>query len=178
MCLKHEQFQKWFSAKENTKDVLAVIMDEGHCISQWGGDFQPTYSQLEQLHAFVPSHIPILLTSATFPPCALADTCDWLHVSLDKAFFLNLGNHHANIAPSIVHMESSRDHKAIHKILPNPDEIMTVEDYYFYEHGQFNTGGRVWRVFRITGRVLCSTSLIIFKDICPVVVHLNIKDIV
>ena len=68
MCLRHEQFQKWISVKENTKDILVVIINERHCISQWGGDFQPSYSQLEKLWLFVPSHIPILLTTATFPP--------------------------------------------------------------------------------------------------------------
>jgi bloom syndrome protein len=129
MCLKHEQFRKWFSAKENTKDILAVIIDEGHCISQWGGDFRPTYSQLEKLRAFVPSHIPILLTSATFPPRALADTCDRLHISPEKSFFLNLGNHRANIAPSVIHMDSSKDYEAIHKILPDPNKITTADDF-------------------------------------------------
>jgi superfamily II DNA helicase RecQ len=129
MCFKHEQFRKWISARENTKDILAVIIDEGHCISQWGGDFRPTYSQLEKLRAFVPTHIPILLTSATFPPKALADTCERLHISPEMSFFLNLGNHHANIAPSVIHMENSKDYDEIHKILPGPHKIITGDNF-------------------------------------------------
>ena len=129
MCLKHEQFRKWISVKENTKDILAVIINEGHCISQWGGDFRPSYSQLEKLRSFVPSHIPILLTTATFPPRALADTCNRLHISPEQSFFLNLGNHRANIAPSIIDMDNSKDYRAIHKILPDPNTITTADNF-------------------------------------------------
>ena len=41
--------------------VLVVIVDEAHCISQWGGDFQPAYAELEKLRAFIPTNTPLLL---------------------------------------------------------------------------------------------------------------------
>ena len=83
----------WLTAKGTTDNIMAIIVDEAHCISQWGGDFHPLYSQIEKLHAFMPPDIPVLLTSATLPPAALADCCLHMNVNVNVSFMLNLGNH-------------------------------------------------------------------------------------
>ena len=73
--------------------------------------------------------IPILLTTATFPPQVLVDTGNHLHISSEQSFFLNLGNHRANIAPSIINMNNSKDYWAIHKILPDLNMITTADNF-------------------------------------------------
>ncbi|KIL55563.1 hypothetical protein M378DRAFT_134069 [Amanita muscaria Koide BX008] len=128
MCLKHPQFRKWLLSKENTDKIMAVIIDEAHCISQWGGDFRPSYAQLEKLRSFMPPNIPVLLTSATLPPAALSECCARMNVVLVDSFFLNLGNHRQNIVTTVLHMDGSNDYKAIYDILPDPNAISSGED--------------------------------------------------
>lgn len=49
---------------KNIKIGLFVI-DEAHCISDWGHDFRLDYSQLYKVIGKLPSHVPILATTAT-----------------------------------------------------------------------------------------------------------------
>ena len=123
MALKHPPFHKWLACKETMTRVLAVIVDEAHCISQWGGDFRPAYAELEKLRAFVPTSIPLLLTSATFCPSSLSDVCARMNVNIEKSFFLNLGNRRPNITTSVVQMDNAKDFKALLNVLPTPEEI-------------------------------------------------------
>ena len=45
--------------------VSLVVVDEAHCISDWGHDFRPHYRLLERFIRNMPSNIKLLATSAT-----------------------------------------------------------------------------------------------------------------
>ncbi|MDE0205457.1 MAG: DEAD/DEAH box helicase [Candidatus Tectomicrobia bacterium] len=42
-----------------------LVVDEAHCISDWGHDFRPDYRRLVNVLRFMPDNIPILGTTAT-----------------------------------------------------------------------------------------------------------------
>ena len=45
--------------------VGLFIVDEAHCISDWGHDFRPDYKRITQVLRFLPPNIPVLATTAT-----------------------------------------------------------------------------------------------------------------
>ena len=42
-----------------------LVVDEAHCISDWGHDFRPDYRRLRTLLEELPADIPVLATTAT-----------------------------------------------------------------------------------------------------------------
>jgi ATP-dependent DNA helicase RecQ len=45
--------------------VGLLVVDEAHCISDWGHDFRPDYRRLRDLIAGMPAGVPVLATTAT-----------------------------------------------------------------------------------------------------------------
>jgi ATP-dependent DNA helicase RecQ len=52
--------------------LVALAVDEAHCISAWGHDFRPDYRRLGHLRALCPG-VPLVALSATAPPQVRAD---------------------------------------------------------------------------------------------------------
>ena len=46
-------------------DAGLVVVDEAHCVSDWGHDFRPDYRRIRTLIAELGSDIPVLATTAT-----------------------------------------------------------------------------------------------------------------
>jgi ATP-dependent DNA helicase RecQ len=55
-----------------------VVVDEAHCISDWGHDFRPDYRRLRTLFAELPPGIPVLATTATANARVTCDVADQL----------------------------------------------------------------------------------------------------
>jgi ATP-dependent DNA helicase RecQ len=50
-----------------------LVVDEAHCISDWGHDFRPDYRRLRELIAELPAGVPVLATTATANSRVVAD---------------------------------------------------------------------------------------------------------
>ncbi|KAJ7095036.1 hypothetical protein C8R44DRAFT_890162 [Mycena epipterygia] len=110
MCFEHPEFRKWLRTEPTAQRILAVIVDEDHCASQWAGDFRPQYGMLDKLRILL--QISVLVSN----------------INLDESFYLNLGNDRPNITPSIVEMKGTKDYDAINGPLPDPSTVNTPDD--------------------------------------------------
>lgn len=54
------------------------VVDEAHCISDWGHDFRPDYRRIRRLIATLPPGIPLLATTATANDRVVADVAEQL----------------------------------------------------------------------------------------------------
>ncbi|MET0992111.1 MAG: helicase-related protein, partial [Lacisediminihabitans sp.] len=61
-----------------------LVVDEAHCISDWGHDFRPDYRRLRDLIAEMPDGVPVLATTATANSRVVADVAEQLE-GLDTA---------------------------------------------------------------------------------------------
>ena len=51
-------------------DVTMIVVDEAHCISQWGYDFRPSYLQISKLRSIFPEANVLALTASATPEVA------------------------------------------------------------------------------------------------------------
>jgi len=54
-----------------------IVVDEAHCISQWGYDFRPSYLKIDMLRELFPD-LPVLALTASATPEVVADIMDRL----------------------------------------------------------------------------------------------------
>ena len=59
-------------------DAGLVVIDEAHCISDWGHDFRPDYRRIRTLLADLPPRTPVLATTATANARVTADVAEQL----------------------------------------------------------------------------------------------------
>jgi len=63
-----------------TESAGLLVIDEAHCISDWGHDFRPDYRRIRQMLAELPAGIPVLATTATANARVTRDVAEQLAV--------------------------------------------------------------------------------------------------
>lgn len=123
MCLKHERFRKLLSNPKFADKIAAFVIDEAHCITQWGDKFRTEYAELGTLRAFVPVHVPFLVASATLPPPVLAQVRKTMHIRADNSYHVNLGIDRLNIAWICRNMKGAKSDLEALDFLVTADEL-------------------------------------------------------
>ncbi|MDE6160917.1 MAG: RecQ family ATP-dependent DNA helicase [Muribaculaceae bacterium] len=72
--------QKTFLAELRQWQVSLIVVDEAHCISQWGYDFRPSYMRIAELRPLF-REAPVLALTASATPEVVADIADKLHMA-------------------------------------------------------------------------------------------------
>lgn len=87
-------------------NVGLIVVDEAHCISEWGHDFRPSYRQIADLRKIHPE-VPIMATTATATPEVKEDIIRQL--ALKKVAFFEASFQRKNISYEVYHVESKED---------------------------------------------------------------------
>ncbi|MGO2533898.1 RecQ family ATP-dependent DNA helicase [Arthrobacter rhombi] len=65
-----------------------LVIDEAHCISDWGHDFRPDYRRIRDLIGALPGNVPVLATTATANERVVHDVQEQLAVGGAEVFTL------------------------------------------------------------------------------------------
>lgn len=63
-------------------DLGLLVVDEAHCISDWGHDFRPDYRRIRDLIGQLPPGVPVLATTATANSRVITDVAEQLGIRL------------------------------------------------------------------------------------------------
>ena len=59
-------------------NVGLFVIDEAHCISDWGHDFRPDYKRIKHILPYMPPNLPVLATTATASQRVMDDIAEQL----------------------------------------------------------------------------------------------------
>ena len=90
----------WFVQRLGSTDISLFAIDEAHCISQWGHDFRPSYLNLANVAAQLPSQPPVIALTATATPRVAQDICQRLAIPADG--MINTGFERSNLSFKVV----------------------------------------------------------------------------
>ena len=74
-----------FRVKMEAMQVCLLVIDESHCISQWGYDFRPSYLNIAEIRDLLPG-VPVLALTATATPEVVNDIQERLRFKEKNVF--------------------------------------------------------------------------------------------
>lgn len=88
-----------------------LVVDEAHCISDWGHDFRPDYRRIRTMLTELPAGIPVLATTATANERVMTDVAE------------QLGTSAAGLAADVLVLRGTLDRESLHLgVVTLPDQ--------------------------------------------------------
>lgn len=106
--LTSETFQGNLNLLVRRSKVNYVVIDEAHCVSQWGHDFRPSFLKLGELKKGPLSSVPWVALTATAPPAVARDIVTSLGLSKDLLQF-SVGTFRSNLFYEVCFKELMAD---------------------------------------------------------------------
>jgi ATP-dependent DNA helicase RecQ len=97
---------------ELTRTAGMLVVDEAHCVSDWGHDFRPDYRRLRALIAELPEGIPVLATTATANDRVVTDVTEQLGLGSGQPLVLRGSLDRASLRLSVVSIDSPAERLA------------------------------------------------------------------
>ena len=175
--------------------VSLIVVDEAHCISQWGYDFRPAYLKIAEIRELLPD-VPILALTATATPEVVKDIQARLHFRRENVFRMSFER--SNLAyivrktdnktgellhilrsmpgSAIVYVRNRRRTKEITELLNNED---ITADFYHAGLDDATKDIRQHRWQSGESRVMVATNAFgmgIDKPDVRIVIHMDLPD--
>ena len=99
-----ERFRKPDFCEIMTKrSVLLLAIDEAHCISEWGHDFRPDYTRVDEIRDEL-GNPPTIALTATATPAVQADIVKQLGLASDEMRLFHAGIDRPNLRLNVKHV--------------------------------------------------------------------------
>ena len=89
-----------------TLTISLLVVDEAHCISEWGHDFRPAYRQIAQFHSII-NKPPVMALTATATPKVKRDIIASLQ--LEDTQLIQTSFFRPNLSYQVIHTENKID---------------------------------------------------------------------
>ncbi|KNC98153.1 RecQ family ATP-dependent DNA helicase [Spizellomyces punctatus DAOM BR117] len=129
MIMNSPKFQDALRSLHSRKKLARFVIDEAHCVSQWGHDFRPDYKQLGSLRTKYPG-IPIMALTATANEKVKMDIMDCLEMRQCEKFVSSFNR------PNLRYEVRKKEKSVI------DDIVALIETHYPRESGIIYCGSR------------------------------------
>lgn len=92
-----------------TASAGMLVVDEAHCVSDWGHDFRPDYRRLRALIAELPDGIPVLATTATANDRVVVDVTEQLGLAAGEPLVLRGSLDRESLRLAVVRLPTAAD---------------------------------------------------------------------
>ncbi|KAK0372680.1 RecQ family ATP-dependent DNA helicase [Colletotrichum limetticola] len=118
MLNNSDNFMRALTSLYSNKRLARIVIDEAHCVSQWGHDFRPDYKALGKLRNHFPT-VPIIALTATATQNVIVDIKHNLGMDSCQVFSQSFNR------PNLTYEVRRKEKELIHKIA---DLIMSKYD--------------------------------------------------